>query len=353
MSVTGPDAAAGASTVRGVRIGGVVACVPARVVTNADLAKKFGDAVAQVTKMTGVEERHIAADGVTTADLCAAAAEALIERGGIDRASIGALIFITQTPDHRLPATACLLQDRLGLGIGIAAFDVNLGCSAYPYGLWLASLMIASGGRKRVLLLVGDTISKIVHGEDRATALLFGDCGTATLVEGADETSAATFVLGTDGSGGRNLIVPKGGFRADPQPDPRNPNPDDTLFMEGGEIFNFTLAAVPKLIESLVAASAVERDAYDLFLFHQANAFMIRHLAKKAKLPPEKVPINIGRFGNTSSATIPLLLATDCRDRITGGESAMLAMLGFGVGYSWAGCAMRVGPLAVADLVTL
>ena len=352
MSGGGPDTAPAASTIDGVRIAGVVACVPAKVVTNADLTEKFGDAVAQVTRMTGVEERHITTAAQTTADLCAAAADALLDRAEIDRASIGALIFVTQTPDHRLPATACLLQDRLGLSVHTAAFDVNLGCSAYPYGLWLASMMIASGGRRRVLLLVGDTISKIVHDADRATALLFGDCGTATLVEAADGC-AATFLLGTDGSGGRNLIVPKGGFRADLPADERNPNPDDTLFMEGGEIFNFTLAAVPKLIEDLVEASGIARADFDAFLFHQANAFMIKHLAKKAKLPPEKVPINIDRFGNTSSATIPLLLVTDSRERVTGGSSAMLAMLGFGVGYSWGGCAMRVGPLAVADLVTL
>jgi len=345
------DAVGTSTTIRDVRIAGVVACVPARVVGNDELSERFGDAVAQVTKMTGVITRHIAAPEQTTADLCAAAAEALFDRAGIDRTTIGALIFISQTPDHRLPATACLLQDRLGLPVGIAAFDVNLGCSAYPYGLWLASMMIASGGPQRVLLLVGDTISKIVHGEDRATALLFGDCGTATLVE-ADGEGSATFLLGTDGAGGRNLIVPKGGFRADLPADPRNPNPEDTLFMEGSEIFTFTLGAVPRLIDGLVEASGIARDDFDAFLFHQANGFMIKHLAKKAKLPPEKVPMNIDRFGNTSSATIPLLLATDCREQVTGGASYMLAMLGFGVGYSWAGCAMRVGPLAVADLVT-
>lgn len=340
-----------AVTINGVRIAGVVACVPQRVLGNAELAEKFGEAVAQVTKMTGVTERHIAAAGQTTADLCAVAADALFERAGVERDTIGALIFITQTPDHRLPATACLLQARLGLPTHVAAFDVNLGCSAYPYGLWLASMMIASGGRRRVLLLVGDTISKIINAEDRATAMLFGDCGTATLVEADPDGNPATFLLGTDGGGGQNLIVPKGGFRDDLPADPRNSNPADTLFMEGSEIFNFTLAAVPKLVDDLVESSGAARDAFDAFLFHQANAFMIKHLAKKAKLPPEKVPINIDRFGNTSSATIPLLLVTDCRELVTAGSPALLAMLGFGVGYSWGGCAMRVGPLAVADLM--
>jgi 3-oxoacyl-[acyl-carrier-protein] synthase-3 len=213
-------------------------------------------------------------------------------------------------------------------------------------------MMVAAGGRKRVLLLVGDTISKLVHEDDRATALLFGDCGTATLVEAADAEASATFVLGTDGGGGGNLIVPQGGFRADFPADPRNSNPQDKLFMEGGEILTFTLAAVPPLIKGLISASGTDIADYDAFLLHQANSFMIKHLSKKAKLPADKVPINMDRFGNTTSATLPLLLATDCSALVKRPQGAMLAMVGFGVGYSWAGCAMRVGPLQVADLIT-
>ncbi len=342
-----------AVTFGGSRIAAVVACVPAETLTNDALVERFGDAVAQVTKMTGVESRHISPPGQTTSDLCARAAEVLFEREELARDRVDAVIFASQTPDYRLPATACELQHRLGLSPGIAAFDVNLGCSAYPYALWLAGMMIESGGLDRVLVLVGDTISKIVYPEDRATAMLFGDSGTATLVERADEPSPATFILGTDGSGARNLIVPEGAYRTGAPADPRNANPGDTLFMEGGEIFNFTLKAVPKLLGDLLDAARMSVDGVDAFLFHQANAFMIKHLAKKAKLPPEKVPVNIDRFGNTSSATIPLLLVTDCRDLVTRPEGAVLAMLGFGVGYSWGGCATRVGPLRTAELVTI
>jgi len=341
----------GLSRLSGARIAGVVACVPERAVGNDDLIARFGDQVAQVTRMTGVQSRHIARQDETTADLCSIAATTLLDRMAVDRASIDVVIFASQTPDHRLPATACLLQARLGLGTHVAAFDINLGCSAYPYALWLGTMMIAGGSARRVLLLVGDTISKIINPDDRATAMLFGDCGTATLLD-AEEGAQATFVLGTDGSGGRNLIVPTGAFRRDFQRHPANTNPDDTLFMEGGEIFNFTLAIVPSLVDRLVQGSGLAIEDFDLFLFHQANAFMIKHLAKKAKLALEKVPLNIDRFGNTSSATIPLLLATDCRDALTNGRSAMVAMLGFGVGYSWGGCATRVGPLDVAELVT-
>lgn len=335
------------------RIAAVVACVPDAVVRNEMLVERFGDAVPQVTKMTGVEARHIAPPQQTTADLCTTAAQHLFAREDLSPSSIDAVIFVTQTPDYRLPATACTLQDKLGLRSGIAAFDVNLGCSAYPYALWLAGMMIETGGMRRVLLLVGDTISKIVHPDDRATAMLFGDCGTATLVEACDAPNPTTFVLGTDGAGARNLIVPEGGYRTGEPADPRNTNPSDTLFMEGGEIFNFTLKAVPLLLRDLLAAAGTLSEDVDAYLFHQANAFMIRHLAKKSKLPIDKVPINIDRFGNTSSATIPLLLVTDCRDLVLRNQGAMLTMLGFGVGYSWGGCATRVGPLRTAELVTL
>jgi len=334
------------------RIAAVVACVPPGIVRNASLVDHFGEAVAQVTKMTGVEARHVADGDQTTADLCEAAARRLFEAEQLDPKAIDALIFVSQTPDYRLPATACALQSRLSLRTGIIAFDVNLGCSAYPYALWLASMIIETGSARRVLLLVGDTISKIVHPDDRATAMLFGDAGTATLVELAEGDSPATFLLGTDGDGANNLIVPEGGFRSNSPADPRNTNPADTLFMEGGEIFNFTLRAVPILLRDLLLAAEIDADCVGAFLFHQANAFMIKHLAKKSKLPLEKVPINIDRFGNTSSATIPLLLVTEARELVMRDEGAIMVMLGFGVGYSWAGCATRIGPLRTAELIT-
>lgn len=333
-----------------ISISAVVACVPKQRATNIDYVETFGATAEQIIKMTGVESRPVVDEVTTTSDLCAAAARHMLADIGDLAEDIDALIFISQTPDYRLPATACHLQDRLGLRPGIIAFDINLGCSGYPYGLALASMMISSGAARRVLLLVGDTISRIVSPDDRATAMLFGDCGTATLVEsGPDE---ATFVLGTDGRGAANLIVPQGAFRA-LQDDARNSNPPNTLFMDGSEIFNFTLSAVPGLFNQLCEESGDSVDDFDAVLFHQANAFMINHLRKKIKAPVEKVPVNIGRFGNTSSATIPLLLATDCSAMVSGAASAKLAMLGFGVGYSWAGAAMVVGGLRMARLIEL
>jgi 3-oxoacyl-[acyl-carrier-protein] synthase III len=239
------------------------------------------------------------------------------------------------------------------LPISVAAFDVNLGCSGYPYGLWLAAMMIEVGAANNVLILVGDTISKIVSDDDRSTAMLFGDCGSATLVERCEGHNPMTFVLGTDGSGAQNLIVPKGGFRNNADSDQRNLNPSDKLFMEGGEIFNFTLKAVPALVDALRSAALKDGECFDYYLFHQANTFMIKHLAKKAKVPPEMVPMNIDRFGNTSSATIPLLVVTECRDAVMSDEGKIFGLFGFGVGYSWGACATNMSSLTCADLVVL
>lgn len=336
-----------------VRIAGLACSVPEQIRTNDYFVDKFGDGVEQVTKMTGVLERRISPTSVTTSDLCHHAATHLIETMGVDLSEIGALIFVSQTPDYRLPATACDLQARLGLSNNVAAFDVNLGCSGYTYGLWLAASLIASGSVDKILLLVGDTISKIAAEDDRATALLFGDCGTATLVERSETSEPMSFVLGTDGKGSRNLIVPEGAFRQNVEKDERNQNPSDKLFMEGSEIFNFTLKAVPALVAELKGLALQPADDFDFYLFHQANSFMIKHLAKKAKVSIEKAPINIDRFGNTSSATIPLLLVTACRDAILSSNGSMIGMFGFGVGYSWAGCASRVQQLGCADLVVL
>lgn len=342
-----------AVTLQHARIASIACCVPAHVRNNDWFSAQFGDGVEQVTKMTGVLERRITPQDVTTADLCEAAALHLFANQTIDRAQIDALIFVTQTPDYRLPATACELQHRLGLPTGVAAFDVNLGCSGYPYGLWLAAMMIEVGAATNVLLLVGDTISKIVSDDDRSTAMLFGDCGTATLVERFDGENPMTFVLGTDGSGSQNLIVPKGGFKNHVEADERNHNAPDKLFMEGGEIFNFTLKAVPALVDALRAEALKDDEQFDYYLFHQANRFMIKHLAKKSKIPLEMVPMNIDRFGNTSSATIPLLIVTECRDVVMRDAGKSFGLFGFGVGYSWGACATKISGLSCADLVVL
>lgn len=338
-----------AATVGGARIAGVVACVPSRRVGNEVFADQFGDSVAEVTKMTGVVNRHWVDDSTTTADLCAAAAERLFAELDWAAETVDAVLFVSQTPDYRLPATATVLQARLGVKPGVIAFDVNLGCSAYPYGLWLAMTMVATGAARRVLLAVGDTSSRVVDPADRATALLFGDAGTATAIEAASTGKDAAFILGSDGRGAQNLIIPRGAFRSG---DPRGSNDPEKLFMDGGEIFTFTLKAVPPLVADTLSLAGVSAEEHDAFLFHQANTFMIKHLMKKSKLPSDKVPINIDRYGNTSSATIPLLLADDLSARLTQ-EEMRLGMFGFGVGYSWASASLCVGPLVCAEVIAL
>jgi 3-oxoacyl-[acyl-carrier-protein] synthase-3 len=341
-------AAGRAITVKGSKITGVVSCIPETVVDNDRFRARFGEKADEIERMTGVRERRWTGSEETTADLCQRAAETLLDRLGWERDTVGAVIFVTQTPDYRLPATACALQARLGLGTDVLAFDVNLGCSGYPYGLWMTMAMVASGATRRALLLVGDTISKTVDPDDRSTAMLFGDAGTATAIE-AEEGAEANFILGTDGQGERQLIIAEGAYRQVPAAaDVQGPK-SDALYMDGGSIFNFTLGTVTPLVAATLETGGGAA-SFDAFLFHQANAFMLRHLAKKSKLPAEKVPVNIDRFGNTSSATIPLLMTTNLADQLKSGTSR-LAMFGFGVGFSWGSVDIRVGPLRCAETV--
>jgi len=337
----------------GARIAGVASCVPPRVVDNTEFERRFGDGAAEVTKMTGVKLRHYAEPGVATSDLCEKAGVHLLEKLGWDRDSVDGIIFVSQSPDLLLPATACIVQARMGLRTGIIAYDVSLGCSGYPYGLWQAMMMVQTGAVRRLLLMVGDISTRCIDANDRSTAMLFGDAGTVTAIEASDDPSdTAFFVLGSDGRGAANLMIPRS----------RQRNPDavgklegrdlDALYMDGGEIFNFTLKSVPPLIRETMEWAGESVESYDSFLLHQANTFMINHIAKKAKLPKDRVPINMDRFGNTSSATIPLLMTTDVSDQLKAGR-CKLGMFGFGVGYSWAAASIDVGPLTVADHLIL
>jgi 3-oxoacyl-[acyl-carrier-protein] synthase-3 len=338
---------------QGARIAGIVSCVPAKELTNDFFRESFGhDKVDDVVKMIGVQTRRWTDANTSTADLCRTAARRLLDQLGWEASSVDAVLFVSQTPDYRLPATACSLQADLGISANCIAFDINLGCSGYPYALWLGMTMVQTGAARRVLLAVGDSISKIVDPADRATAMLFGDAGTVTAIEQGGPDDSAHFILGSDGRGAANLIVPQGGFKdymagGDPRLDGRN---GACLYMDGGEIFNFTLRAVPALVARTVELAGADIDSYDFFLFHQANLFMLNHLIKKSKLPREKAPINIDRFGNTSSASIPLLLSTDVAEQLRQ-RPCRMAMFGFGVGYSWASASLSVGPLSVAELI--
>lgn len=330
---------------------GLVCAIPANKIGNESFHSAFGEsAVADVVKMIGVHSRHQVGADQTSADLCQAAAACLLDELGWARDSVDALLFISQTPDYRLPASACALQARLGLKTACAAFDVNLGCSGYVYGLWLASRLLDGHAVKRVLLLAGDTISKTVNPQDRATALLFGDAGSATAIEFDPHAGQSHFILGTDGAGEKNLIIAQGAYRQYDGADARLEGRDPAcLYMDGGEIFNFTLRRVPQLVADLVALSGRDKDGIDLFLFHQANTFMLKHIVKKSKLPAERAPINMDRYGNTSIASIPLLMAEQLATGAAKGS--VVAMFGFGVGYSWSAALLDIAPLAVNRII--
>jgi 3-oxoacyl-[acyl-carrier-protein] synthase III len=330
------------SVVSGFRIAGLASAVPSRKEGIEESSLRFGAETAKkVAGATGVHNRRVALPGMCTSDLCFAAATALFEASGRGRDQIGGLIFVSQTPDYFLPATSHLLQDRLGLGDDIFAFDVNLGCSGYIYGLWLAAGLAANTGRS-VLLLVGDTATKMVGPEDQSVAMLFGDAGTATIVDPSPDSPPGWFHFGADGSGAEHLIIPAGGFRRRSSEESRsrseradgNRRSDEETYMNGAEVFAFTLRRVPPMLKRTLELASCSLDQIDAVILHQANAFMLEHLRKKMKIPAEKFVVCMSEYGNTSSATIPL--AVSGTPWLTEkGQPKRLLLGGFGVGLSW------------------
>ncbi|MCX7290448.1 ketoacyl-ACP synthase III [Janthinobacterium sp.] len=325
--------------------------LPQATLTNDALAQELGDWSAQkIFDKTGIAERHIAAPDETASDLAFHAAAKLFAEHAIGRDGIDFLILCTQAPDHLLPSSACILQQRLGLPTSCGALDINLGCSGYVYALAMAKGLIEAGIRKQVLILTADTYSKFINPRDRSVRTLFGDAAAASVVSGgAAQQALGPFVMGTDGSGAQNLIVPAGAMRL-----PRsaatavasedasgNWRSQDDLFMDGAEIVQFTLGAVPRTMQELLAAAGKTLDDIDHVIFHQANKFMLDALRRKIRIPEDKFVIEIDTVGNTVSSTIPIAIARARQSgRIQPGDSALL--LGFGVGYSWAGTVARL-----------
>jgi 3-oxoacyl-[acyl-carrier-protein] synthase-3 len=321
---------------------GIQYCLPEQVRRNEDLAAvhRTWDP-AKFYEKTGIRSRRIASVDQTAGDLGYRAAERLLDELSVDRDTIGALIFCTQSPDFFLPTTACLLQERLGLPTHCGAFDYNLGCSGFTYGLWLSRSLILSNAVSNVLLIVADTYSKYCDPDDLTTAPIFGDAGAAALISAAPAGSIGTLgptVVGTDGRGASNLIVRAGGARL-----PKSSARGDTyLYMNGPEVFSFTLSAVKVGIQQLLDRLEVGWDEVDLFLFHQANRFLLQRLQAVMKIPDEKLPIDVEDVGNTVSASIPLLIRRGM-DRGLFRPGQRCVMAGFGVGYSWAMSAMTWG----------
>lgn len=316
--------------------------LPAKVVTNDDLVQDFPEWTAEkVVDKLGVKQRHVVSETETAADLATQAAENLFkENPDIQRETIDFVLLCTQSPDYFLPTSACIIQHRLGLPTHIGALDFNLGCSGFVYGLSLAKGLVLGGIAKNVLLLTSETYNKHIHPKDKSNRTIFGDAAAACLVSNEGWAEIGNFSLGTDGSGAENLMVKTGGMRykekANDLSFDENDNPasSDYLYMNGSEILSFTLEAVPLLVADTLQKNSMQQADIDLFVFHQANKYILNFLRKKIKIEEEKFYYYIENVGNTVSSTIPIALYEARKENKLKGN---ILLAGFGVGYSWGG----------------
>ncbi len=322
-------------------IAAIAAHLPEGVLTNADLSAQFPEwSVDKIGAKTGIMQRHVVADGEYTSDLAIAAGKRLFAEQGIDPASIDFLIVCSQTPDFILPSLSLLVQAGLGLRTDAGATDITLGCSGYVYALGLASALIDSGQAGTVLVVTADTYTRLLNPADKSVRTLFGDGATATLVTPTERGGLGPFVYGSDGTGAGNLIVPNGGMRpgsdypkADPAARGLTSNGYD-LYMDGPEIFTFTLRVAGDTVDRLLTKAGLTKDDVDEWVLHQANAYMLEHLRKKLQIPEDRFVVEIADVGNTVSSTIPIALGR----RLAGGPrtpGSRSVLLGFGVGLSW------------------
>ncbi len=347
-------------SVRNVQIAGVSACVPKNKVSNLDYDWITLKERKLLIKTTGIAHRRIVPKGVCTSDLCLLAAGKLLQELHWQPQDIDLIIFVSQTPDYILPATAIILQNRLGLSKNTLAFDINLGCSGYVYGLSVVANLLQGGQMKKALLLVGDTSSVGTSPRDKSTTPLFGDAGSCTALEYCDLPNTTTFYnLQSDGTGQNAIIIEDGAYRnpidehytfAYQEHQPGIIRNGQNLALEGMDIFNFTLREVAPNIRQLLAHFQKNLSTIDYFLFHQANLLMNESVRKKLKIPKEKVPYSLKDFGNTSSASIPLTMVTQLQTQLTQQKLSLL-LTGFGVGLSWGSCLLQTDQIACPDLV--
>lgn len=319
--------------------------LPERVVSNEDLVKEFPEwSVEKIADKVGVNERHVV-ESETATDLAICASEKLFAKGTVQKDDVDFVLFCTQSPDYKLPSSACIIQDKLGLSTKCGAFDFNLGCSGYEYGLAVAKGLIVAGVAKNVLLLTGETYNKYIHPKDKGNRTIFGDGASATVISTEGFAVIGEFNLGTDGSGAKNLIVKTSGARCEDKlndvtfDEGGNPVSSDHLFMDGQEIFMFTLMKVPKMVKDVLAKNNLQKDDINLFVFHQANKYMLEHLRKKLKIEEEAFFVNLANVGNTVSSTIPIAL---CDAREQGRLKGNVLLAGFGVGLSWGATVLRI-----------
>jgi len=348
------------SSFTGLRIDGISACVPAYEIDNREFGKElYGDSLEGLIRAVGVEKRHVCREkNLTSLDLSVRAAEKLFEESKISREEIGGVVFITLTPDSLMPNNATYAQHLLKLNNGVATFDVNHACSGYVYGLWISS-MVATTLKRKVLLLDGDTNSYYVSPYDKSTAILFGDAGSATIISPVESDGKWYFTFHTDGSHRNVLTIPGLGFRnLLTEESLRYKTYDDgsrrrliDMTMDGQAVFNYVVQSVPKIFKNFLEITETDISELDYLVLHQANAFMLRQLARKIKFPIENMPISMNKYGNTSSTSIPLNICSELASVVRGKETKRILTAGFGAGLSTAAGIVDIGNCACTGVV--
>ena len=342
-----------------VGIFGMSAVVPKNIIKNKDYKGPLSkEEIQKAIEHTGIKERRFVDEKTYTSDLFFYAADTLLNEMDINRESIDFIICVTQTPDYRQPPNATLLQHRLGLPKKIGAFDINLACAGYVYGLSIAFAYAALPEVQRILLLVGDTSSKIISNRDRATSLLFGDGGSATLIGKKNNKKKSFFSLNTDGGGFSSLNILGGGYRHKSSTktlelikhEDGSIRSEEHLFMNGTEVFKFTMTEVVKDIRRLIEYSQEKLENVDYLVFHQSNKFITDHFTKKLKFSTDKVPYTIDKFGNTSSASIPLTIVSELKKELNE-KNKRLILSGYGGGLSWGTTLLNISDCHIVDLL--
>lgn len=334
-------------SIHNVRVTGLASAVPQTSVSNYSLKHFEEEELQKLIQTIGIEHRRVAAPQTCSSDLCLAAAENLIKELNWNKEEIEALFFVTQTPDYLLPGTSLLIQQRLGLPKSCVTFDINQGCAGYVYGLSLITSFMSSSGLKKGLLLVGDTITKLIAPGDQSLGPIFSDGGTATALVYDNNSGPLYFNLDSEGQNHRAIIVQKGGSR-----EPLMDNEKQFLSMKGLEVFNFSLKKVVPNIEELLLRSQQDKNSIDSFVFHQANSLILESISGKLHLDKAKVPSSLKEFGNTSSATIPLTITTQLpiNNRI---QNKKLVFSGFGVGLSLASAIVPFDDVVCPPLIEI
>ena len=340
----------------------IAACVPSRIIDN----YKYGldiwseEEIRKVVDKVGVFERRFVGSHTCASDLCFLAAEKLLSDNNVEKNEIDLLVFLSQTPDYRMPATSILLQDRLGLSKTTMAFDISLGCSGFISALSIVYAMMQNNGFRKALLLDGETRSKVYSRKDRREAFIFGDAGVAALIERNEKFGMSHFSVNSDGSRGNLIMIPGGGYRNMSSLETLkervvdeygNIRTDENGYMNGADVFNFVIVEVPKDIKRLMTAVGEDIQKMDYYVFHQANAFINNHIAKKLKLDRERIPWTIQKYGNTSSVSVPLTIVSELKDKMKGEKKLMLSA--FGVGMAWATAIIPFVDCNISDIVEL